>query len=155
MWRQVRNREDSGSEGRNGEKQSHKLTHPAVACFHSSSGTYGSLDCLKERPAFPHHLNRLVPLSLPQPGGFSYKKKNLPYPRFPSHFCLCLLIVSTRPEIKLSNSSFVSPSGPPPHPPASISYHPPIPTSSPSLLIHSPWSDTPPTHCLNPYQHVK
>ncbi|KAK2907698.1 hypothetical protein Q8A73_008771 [Channa argus] len=34
-------------------------------------------------------------------------------PCFPSHFCHRLLIVSTRAEIKLSNGSFVSPSGPP------------------------------------------
>lgn len=144
MWK----REDRGR-----EEHRHRLTHPAVACSHSSSGTYASLDCLKERPAFPHHLNRPVPLLFHSLEGSPTKPTSL-YPCFPPHFCLRLLIVSTCAEIKLSNSSFVSPSGStPPHP--SIAYHPPIPTSSPSQLIHSPWSDTPPTHCLNPYQHVK
>ena len=78
--------------GGKGEKwrgaETHKLTHPAVACLHSSSGTYASLDCLKERPAFPHHLNRLVPLLFHSLEG-SPIKTHLPYtPVFPPHFCL-------------------------------------------------------------------
>lgn len=88
MWREMRKREDRGREekkGRNGEEQRHKLTHPAVACLHSSSGTYASLDCLKERPAFPHHLNRLVPLLFHSLEG-SPTKTHLPYPLFASSF---------------------------------------------------------------------
>lgn len=89
------------------EERRRKLTHPAVACLHSSFGTYASLDRLKERPAFPHHLNRLVPLLFHSLEG-SPTKTRLLYPCSPPHFCLHLLIVSTRAEIKLSNSSFVS-----------------------------------------------
>lgn len=76
MWMEMRKREDRGRKEK-GEKwreeQRHELTQPAVACFHFSSGTYASLDCLKERPAFPHHLNRLVPLLFHSLKGFSYK----------------------------------------------------------------------------------
>lgn len=111
-----------------GEKWRHKLSHPAVSSFHSSSGTYASLGCLKERPAFPHHLNRLVPLPFHSLEGSPTKPTSLT--PFSSLFLLhIVLIVSTRAEIKLSNGSFASASGllppPPPHPPPIILRSPP------------------------------
>lgn len=82
-----------GEKWRGAETQA--LTHPAVACLHSSSGTCASLDCLKERPAFPHHLNGPVPLPFHSLEGFSSQKTHLPYPRFfPPRSCLRLLIIS-------------------------------------------------------------
>lgn len=82
---EMRKKRGQRGKRRNGEEKRLELTHPAVACLRSSSGTYASLDCLKERPAFPHHLNRLVPLLFHSLEG-SPIKTHLPYPLFSSSF---------------------------------------------------------------------
>lgn len=51
-----------------------ELLHAAVACFHSSPWTYASLERLKEKPFFPHHLNRPVSPLLDSLEGFPLQK---------------------------------------------------------------------------------